>query len=114
MAELEIKEFNGEGFSVLISYNNWRGAIINSCERLKEKNLKKIERHLDSDEVFILLEGKAVLFTGKDKKKQKMEKGKLYNVKKGMWHCIALEENSKVAVVENNDVCESNSEFILF
>lgn len=39
-------------------------------------------------------------------KKQVMEKGKVYNIKCGEWHCISMPENGKVAVIENNGTGE--------
>ena len=109
--DLEINEFDGIGYMPVILNDGWRVAIVNSGENLLEKNLKKIERHLSSDEVFVLVRGGASLFIGKEMKKHKMEVGKVYNVKKGVWHCIAMEENSKVLIVENDDVSERNSEY---
>lgn len=58
---IEIKDFNGEGYSPVISYHNWRVAIVNYCERLREDCVCKVERHTKTDEVFILLQGKAKL-----------------------------------------------------
>lgn len=108
--DLEIKSFDGEGYMPLIGCRGWRVALINSCENLLEKNLKKLERHFSSDEAFVLIEGDAVLFIGKEMKRYPMEKCKVYNIKREVWHCIALGEKSKVVVVESNDVCEKNSD----
>lgn len=101
--DIEIKEYNDEGFMPLIVCNKWRVALINSAERLLEKNLSKIERHIKTDEVFVLLSGKATLFIGKEKARYEMEQGKIYNVKCGVWHAIALEEETKVLVIEDAD-----------
>ena len=40
---IEIKEFNGEGYAPLLSYNGWRVAVANFCERLREENICKVE-----------------------------------------------------------------------
>lgn len=109
--DLEIKEFDGFGYMPVVLHEGWRVAIANSSEALLEKNLKKLERHMLSDEVFVLLCGSASLFIGKEMKKYKMESGKVYNVKRGVWHCISMEEKSKVIIVENDDVSEKNSEY---
>lgn len=108
---IEIKEFNGEGYMPLVKYDGWRVAIINSSDKLLEKNICKIERHLTSDEVFVLLEGNSNLYIGESLKKIQMEVGKIYNVKCGEWHCISMDENTKVAIVENHDVGDENSEY---
>ncbi|MBE6612487.1 MAG: hypothetical protein E7632_08340 [Ruminococcaceae bacterium] len=111
---MEICEFGGEGYMPLTAYGGWRVAIINACERLQEENLRRMERHLGTDEVFILLEGEAALYTGAQKKRFPMELGKLYCVKCGEWHCISMKPGAKAAVVENDDVGKANTEYLYF
>lgn len=111
---MEIKDFCGEGYQPLVAYNGWRVAMVNYCERLREENIVRVERHLKTDEVFILLSGKAVLHIGKELKRVPMELGKIYNVKCGEWHCITMEPGAKVAVVENDDTSDENSEKYFF
>lgn len=108
--EIEIKEFNGEGYEPLISFRGWRVAIVNYCDKLREDKLFKRERHLDTDEVFVLLQGDAALHIGIEMKKYPLEIGKLYNVKKGIWHCITMEEGAKVVVIESDDTDDTNTE----
>lgn len=111
---IEIKEFGGDGYKSLISFHNWRVAIINYCDRLREDKIFKRERHLETDEVFILLQGNASLHIGIEMEKYPLEIGKLYNVKRGIWHCITLDEGAKVAVVENDDTDDENTERVFF
>lgn len=112
--ELEIKEFNGEGYMPLIAYNGWRVAVVNFCAELLEENLCKIERHLKTDEVFILLEGEAALHIGTEMQKIPMETGKIYNVKCGKWHAISMKPDSRVAIIENDNTNSENSERFYF
>lgn len=111
---LEIKEFNGEGYYPLISYGGWRVAIANFCERLREENLCKRERHIETDEVFILLQGVAALHVGTDMQKVPMEIGKVYNVKCGEWHAISMMPDAKVAIIENDNTSPHNTEYFYF
>ena len=108
---IEITEFNAGGYSPLISYNGWRVAIANFCERLREENISKLERHTKTDEIFILLQGEAVLHIGMELNRIYMELGKLYNVKCGEWHAISMISNTKVVIVENDDTGEDNTEY---
>jgi mannose-6-phosphate isomerase-like protein (cupin superfamily) len=111
---IEVKEFNGEGYAPLISYNGWRVAIANFCERLCENNICMVERHLKTDEVFILLQGEACLHLGMELKRIPMETGKIYNVKLGEWHTISMIPNTKVAIIENHDTGPENTEYHYF
>ena len=40
-----------------------------------------------------------------------LEPGKIYNVKKGVWHTHTLSQDAKVLVVENRDTTYDNSPF---
>ena len=106
---IEILQYEGEGFSRVMSFGAWRVAMINYSERFEEKNLPQLERHLYTDEVFVLLEGSAILAS--DTKRYHMEKNKIYNVKMGAWHAISLTPGSKVLIVENVETGRENSEY---
>lgn len=47
------------------------------------------------------MEGAATLYVGKEMKPVQMERGRVYNVRRGTWHGIVVEPNTKVLVVEN-------------
>ena len=111
---MEINEFNGEGYMPLVSYEGWCVAIANYAAHLREENLYRMERHLKTDEAFLLLQGSANLYIGVDKRKQPLEIGKIYNVKCGEWHCISMTENTKVAIIENDGTGPSNTEYQYF
>ena len=98
----------------LVDYDGWRVAVANYCERLLDKNISRMERHLKTDEVFLLICGEATLHIGKDFEACPMEIGKVYNVKCGEWHCISMKPNARVAIVENNDTSEKNTEYYYF
>ena len=100
-----------DGYCPLVSYNGWRVAVANSCERLLEENICKLERHLKTDEVFILLQGTAVLHIGMEMQRVPMEIGKIYNVHCGEWHAISMLPNTKVAIIENDDTCAENTDY---
>ena len=107
---IEILEHNGEGFSKIVCFGAWRVAFLRCEERLA--HLKKLERHMETDEVFVLLEGKATLYIGLEKEPFEMEPFKMYNVKQAVWHAIVVSEDAKVLIVENQDTTEENSEYI--
>ena len=109
---MDILYFNGDGYKPIVSYNGWRVAIANACERLFTDNPQRLERHLESDEVFILLCGEATLHIGVKSERHAMLPGMVYNVKRGEWHAITMIPGTKVAIIENDDTCEANTEFM--
>jgi mannose-6-phosphate isomerase-like protein (cupin superfamily) len=76
-----------------------------------------MQRHDETDEVFVLLAGRCILFIGDGKEEAgeiaavELEPGKVYNVKRGTWHTHTLTEDAKVLVVENRDTTVENSPF---
>ena len=107
--DIEVLEYTGDGYSKVMSYGAWRVATINYAERFDEKNITRLERHILTDEVFVLLEGSATLIS--DSGRYVMEKGKMYNVKAGAWHAISVSRDAKVLIVENEDTCIDNTEY---
>lgn len=108
--ELLEKYFSDQqGFSPLLITNNWQVALINYDECFDIKNVKSIDIHFKTDEVFVLLEGRAVLITAEQKEgsyrffTEEMEKGKIYNVPVNTWHNIVLLPETKVLIVEDKN-----------
>lgn len=96
------------GFSVLHNSENWRVALhayeesVNGISALKNWGI-----HVDSEEAFALLEGRAVLVTKNSGKRPEcciMEKGRLYVVNAGERHGIGLFPGSSVLIMENRDM----------
>jgi uncharacterized NAD(P)/FAD-binding protein YdhS len=114
---LEIRQYNGEGYQPLIDFGAWRVAILRWLEGLLPERQEYMECHTQTDEVFVLLEGQAVLILGGNAEKvdgvypQVMEKRKLYNVKQDTWHTVLLSRDASVLIVENNDTGKDNTEY---
>jgi hypothetical protein len=112
---LEIKEYIGEGYSPVIDYESWRVAILNYCDELLPENITKMQKHNESDEVFVLLKGEFILYIagGNDTIENitaiKLQPLKMYNVKKGVWHTHTLNKDAMVLIVENFDTTSLNS-----
>lgn len=115
--KLEIFENNAEGYEPTMNYEAWRVAIANYAERFDKNKYVRLERHLLTDEVFVLLEGSSELAMGDmtdgnmEIKYVPLEKGKIYNVKKGAWHNILMSEDAKVLIVENHNTAIENTEY---
>ncbi|MBT7072251.1 MAG: hypothetical protein HN975_15310 [Anaerolineae bacterium] len=113
---IEISEYTGEGYRPLVDYGEWRVAILRYADDLRPENIKKFERHNETDEVFVLLEGQCTLFVADDEggiHAVDMQPHKLYNVKKGVYHSHTLSEDASVLIVENRDTGNKNSERIM-
>lgn len=115
MNGIERTKIQHQGYLPLIDYETWRVAVLSYCLDVRLDQLVTMQRHLETDEVFVLLEGNCVLFSGGNGERPeeiqwvKMEKNQLYNVKKGVWHTHTLDEEGSVLIIENQDTTDDNS-----
>ena len=114
MEDIEISSYDGVGYNATMSFESWRVAIANFGEHFDEARYNYLERHMLTDEVFVLLEGEAMLVIGKEMRRTPMQRGKIYNVKKGAWHAMLMEKDAKVLIVENDNTARENSEYFYF
>ena len=109
---VEIYGYDGDNYKTAMKYGSWRVAFLNYGDRFSDGNLWRLERHNESDEVFVLLCGKASLIIGKELYRLEMEPHKIYNIPKGVWHHIFTEPGTSVLIVENEDTGADNSDYI--
>lgn len=75
-----------------------------------------MSRHMETDEVFVLLKGSCTIFAGgngdhsADITPVEMEPLRLYNIRRGTWHARIIAPGSLVLVVENRVTGDFNSE----
>ncbi len=116
---LEIRDYTGEGYRSLIDFGVWRVAVLCAIDELLPENLAAMQRHDETDEVFVLLAGRCILFFGEGADAVTaihavdMEPLKLYNVKRGAWHTHTLSADATVLIVENADTTDANSPLVI-
>ncbi len=114
---IEISEYTGAGYKPLIYFGAWRVAILNWIDEIQPERIDYLERHTLTDEVFVLLKGQATLYVGGCKpevvgiKTERMEPGKMYNVKQNAWHTVVMSQEASILIVEDADTGETNSEY---
>ena len=112
---LEIREYNEIGYRPLVDYGAWRVAVLRYIDELDVQAIAAMERHEETDEVFVLLAGRCILYLGQGQAAveaiyaQDLEPFKVYNVKRGVWHTHTLSSEARVLVVENRDTGSANS-----
>ena len=115
---IEIREHNGPDYQPLVDYQNWRVAIINYTPDLTPDKINRMQKHTETDEVFVLMTGRCILFLGEGKERVTkvhgvdMEPYKAYNIKRGVWHSHTFSEDARVLIVENRDTVVENSPFV--
>ena len=85
---------------------------------LHRETVKYVERHRETDEIFVLLSGECTLLIGGDGdapaklEALPMEPFKVYNVRKGVWHNLLGQPGMRLFLVENADVSMENSDHV--
>jgi len=109
MKLIEKYQHEGEGYNPFLIRDGWQVAQLNYMPEQGVDDIQKIDVHPGTDEVFILIAGKAVLIAaekdGDDISYEMivMKPGIVYNIPRGVWHNIALHKDAQVIIVENKD-----------
>jgi len=117
-ALIEIREHDGFDYKPLVDFQTWRVALMNYTPDLTPDKIMRMQKHSETDEVFVLMTGRCMLFIGEGEESVTkvhavdMQPYKLYNVKRGVWHSHTFSEDARVLIVENRDTTDANSPFV--
>ena len=114
---VEILQYEEPGYQPLVWFEGWRVAVLNYIpDEHRRQFISYLERHRQTDEVFVLLSGECSLYIGgaggapEDITLLPLEPNKLYNVRKGVWHSLIGEPGMSLLIVENADTSMENSD----
>lgn len=114
---IKMLDYKGPSYKTLVSFGSWRAAKLNYSPDQKPGNIPYLERHTETDEVFILQKGFAWIMDGgsgkkplKALKKIPMKPGVFYNIKKMHWHYTVMKPGSSILIMENRDTGSKNSD----
>lgn len=101
----EVFRWGDQGYQPLAFSDNWQVALLNWEPIFDLENATEIERHCQTDEVFVLWRGRALLFvsTPEGLKAEDMVPGVIYNVLKGTWHNLLATRDASFIIVENRN-----------
>ena len=108
------KRSEKEGFESIYENSNFKCAYITLSPQYAFGKVKEMKRHNDSDEVFVLLSGSAVLLTHEEGSTEytqtPLEYQTAYNVQQSTWHYLAVSEDALVFVSESGSMKRENTE----
>lgn len=114
---IEQYEHVKDGYNPFLIRPQWQVAILNYAPAESLEAIDKLDVHHNTDEVFVLLEGKSVLIAASIDNNLvsyhavDMKPGIVYNIPRNVWHKIAMHPGSKVLIVENPDTHLDDFEF---
>jgi hypothetical protein len=110
--QVEVLSWQGQGFRPLVEFESWIVALMNWEQRFDLTGIGDIERHNETDEVFVLSHGKSVLFVVVEDRLRAydMEPGVIYNVTKGTWHSVIGNKDTTWLIVESSTTSRKNTD----
>lgn len=102
---VEIYQWTEQGYRPLVFSDGWMVALLNWEPIMDLEKAAEIERHKETDEVFMLLKGHAVLYVtmAEGMRVFDMKPGLIYNVTKSTWHNLLATHDVAFLIVENRD-----------
>lgn len=112
---LSVTSYDGAGIGGTVEGREYTILLLNYLPRLSPDKIADMQRHLETDESFILLQGKAVLFAAAGEEvpgeleAYVLQPGVIYTVPKNIWHTQAMTKDAKILLVENSGTVAENS-----
>ena len=102
---IDIHTWTEPGYQPLVFSHDWQVALLNADANCLLENIGRIERHNQTDEVFILLHGQSALLVRNDSeiKLFDMQPGVIYNVPRTIWHTLLSSPDASWTIVENRN-----------
>ena len=117
--EIQSWEFGTEGLKRVYENSKWMVGIKNWKPANDVANIDCLERHNETDELFILLSGSCLLLSANEKaggrldiQATRMESGKVYNIPRTLWHNTVTSKDVKLILVEDSATGSANSDVI--
>ena len=116
MKLIEEYRHDSQGYDPTFISERWQVAFLNYAPAEALESIVKLDIHFRTDEVFVLLEGRAVLIAATIAESitydlVDMKPGIIYNIPKNTWHKIAMYEGSKVCIIEKDNTHVSDFAF---
>ncbi len=108
--------FEGEGLTRVFENEKWMVGIKNWKPMNDLSNINNLERHNETDELFILLQGQCTLLYANETENGlkieavPMEPLKVYNIPRSLWHNTVTEHHTKLILVEDSSTGSANSD----
>ena len=104
-----------EGMTPVYKNDNWMIGIKNFKPANAIENLDSMERHNETDEQFVLLEGECTLIYANEEGGELhiealvMQKGKVYSIPAKLWHNTITIPSTKMVLIEAQNTSMDNS-----
>ncbi|MBE6942456.1 MAG: cupin domain-containing protein [Ruminococcaceae bacterium] len=111
---LTISQPSRPGFEPVVTTDRFKCAFLTHGEGFTYGEVRELKRHNKTDEVFVLLSGKATMLILENDRftETPLQPGTAYNVCTGTWHYLAASEDAVVFVTESSDTSKANTDVL--
>jgi ureidoglycolate hydrolase len=116
--EIKSYEFGEAGLSRVYENEKWMVGIKNWKPANDHANIECLERHNETDELFVLVSGRCVLLFADEKDGELeigatvMEPMKVYNIPRSLWHNTVTMKDTKLILIEDSSTSSKNSDVL--
>ncbi|MDD2362365.1 MAG: cupin [Oscillospiraceae bacterium] len=111
-------EYDGRGMKRVFENEKWMVGIKNWKPENDVSGIDCLERHNQTDELFVLLSGSCVLLYANETDEglvieaEKMQPMRVYNIPRTLWHNTVTTEDVKLILVEDSSTGAENSDIL--
>lgn len=111
-------EYEGRGMTRVFENEKWMVGLKNWKPENDISGINCLERHNETDELFILLSGQCTLLyanetpAGLQIGHVRMEPLKVYNIPRTLWHNTVTQADTKLALIEDSSTGAANSDVL--
>ncbi len=117
---MEILEYayEGKGLNRVFENAKWMVGIKNWKPENDISGLDCVERHNETDELFVLLTGRCTLLFANEQEgvltfnTVEMKPGKVYNIPATLWHNTITQKDTKLVLIEDSATGAANSDVL--
>ncbi|HZH60147.1 MAG TPA: cupin [Metabacillus sp.] len=116
--EIKAYEFCAEGMNRVYENEKWTVGVKNWKQANDITGIDCLERHNQTDELFVLLSGKCDMIfanetsNGLKLEVLKMEPFKVYNIPATLWHNTITQKDTKLILIEDSSTSMENSDIL--
>ena len=115
---LEIGESFAQTYQPVLDFHGWRVAMLRYFDMVAPETLYRVERHRETNEVFILTAGAAdlILCDGDSQPVEPcyvfpMRLNVAYNIQQSVWHHVVMSPDAHIIIFERTDTTVENSDY---
>ncbi|PJJ30281.1 cupin domain-containing protein [Lacrimispora celerecrescens] len=115
---IAVYEFAGEGMQRVFENEKWTVGIKNWKPANDVTGIDCLERHNNTDELFVLVEGACTLIYANESKEGlefgvvNMQPDKVYNIPATLWHNTITQKDTKMILIEDSNTSMNNSDIL--